>query len=181
MRTSVQGTAVAAAMLAVLATGCSLAGAGEGPATGGGGGEPAAVGEPVDIGTVLVEASYPVPGLAGGSADIAVHELRVREPLARLTFSITTHDPEGDGWTNPDLDNTYDGLAVSLIDTVNLNRHVVVADGNQTPLRTPPDTALEYGRPTTLSYTFAAPPEDVTDMDVYIGGFPPFTDVPVVR
>lgn len=31
------------------------------------------------------------------------------------------------------------------------------------------------------TYTFAAPPEDVKTLDVYLGDYPPFTSVPVRR
>lgn len=182
MRTPLRAAVLAAAFTLPTA-GCGVLG-GEDAGNGGSTGEPAEAGAPVDTEETVVEAEYPIPGFAGGSADIEIHELRARERLAQLTFSITTNDPEG-SWTlnwEPALDDIYDdGLPVFLIDLDNMQRHTVVADGNQQPLRTPADTELSLGRPITLTYTFAAPPEEVTNMDVHIGAFPPFTDVPVER
>lgn len=70
-------------------------------------------------------------------------------------------------------------LSASLVDTTNLRRHGVLGPiGNR--LQTSP-TGAQFGDGQTLYFyaVFAAPPEDVTTMNVLFDGLPAITEVPV--
>jgi len=136
----------------------------------------------VDTTKVLAKATYDAPFAPKGTVDIAVHGLKRRGKLLDLTISVTPHNPEntGDGKINLFGLMGNQSLYVTLIDTVNLKRHLVVkdADGDALePFSVNVQTMLD--QQTVLNYTFAAPPENVTKMDVHVGDWAPFTDVPV--
>ncbi|WP_106246067.1 hypothetical protein [Allonocardiopsis opalescens] len=169
------GAAVLAAALLGALAGCG-AGSREDPAgaADGSGGAAGAAGTTPDIGTELARAAYP-SRFEGVELTLTVHELRRQGRLLHLVYSVAHDgDEELSLW---DFDDAWD---VALVDSVNLRRHSVVADGDQeelAPYRV--DTEIPVGAAAPLGYVFAAPPEDVTAMDVYISTFPPFRDVPV--
>lgn len=181
------------AVLAFALAGCGILGGGNGDGNeeengsndNGDGGEEAA-GEPgtVDSESIVAEATYPIRAYDGATVDIQIHELRARGDLVQLTLSVTPNDPEG---SLPDRSNIYNiwgtyGLYPYLVDLENLNRHEVVSDDNQTSMGPDVvDTFLNYDQPNPLTWTFAAPPEDVAAVDVYVDEYPPFTEIPVVR
>jgi len=136
-----------------------------------------------DTTKALAKATYSAPFAPKGTVDVAVHSLKRRGKLVDLVFSITPHVPPGvqfDDELSP-FDILGDqSFNVTLIDTVNVKRHVVVKDSEGKELK-PDDvwTETRIDQPLVLTYTFAAPPENVTTMDVHIANWAPFTDVPV--
>ncbi|RCV56120.1 hypothetical protein DEF23_13115 [Marinitenerispora sediminis] len=169
-----------ALLLAFLLAGCSGGGA---PDDGGGDGQAAestaeASGETTEV---VAETVWPYQDREG-EARVQVHALRVRGELAQLTLTVTA-GRGGDG-QGDNLYSLYGSVVTEpyLVDTANLTRYNVVRDSDgiaQAPDVV--DTRLVFDQPVDLSYTFAAPPDDVTAMDLYVGAFPPVTDVPVVR
>jgi hypothetical protein len=118
------------------------------------------------------------------TVDIAVQSLRVDGELATLTLSFTPHDPEAAPDAEYTIEELHDGnnLFVSLVDTVNLKRYVVVDDSDDDPLETRADlTSAPVDASATTQHTFAAPPADVGEIDVSVGDWPPFRDVPIER
>ncbi|MGP4023829.1 hypothetical protein [Actinomadura sp. 3N407] len=183
-------TATAVALLLTGLTGCSVLEGGSDSASGGGraegaagetvqGGEPGfdAAGEPVTKGT------FDSPIASGAKIDIAIMGIKVRGKLAILTTQFTPHIPPG-GETNP---NPYElngknGLGTSLIDPVNLKRYVVVKDSSGDEMETDDIfTHIANNQTGNFSYTFAAPPENVKAVDVQIGSWPTFRNIPVER
>lgn len=111
-------------------------------------------------------------------ADVVILEMRRRGKLLNLVMSVTARMSDGTTFINMSEVTSSGETAVTLVDPVNLKRHLIVRDSNGTLLQ-PQKLTLEIGVATTLSYTYAAPPEAVTAMDVVIGGSPPIRDVPV--
>jgi hypothetical protein len=144
---------------------------------------PGAAGQNVGTGEVAV--ADPAKAIASttvdafkGKVDIAVLSLTVRGKLAQLALSITAHTG-GTGFQ--DLNMVFGGIpSVSLVDPVNLKRYVVVKDSTGKELGAV-NAAVAVQGPTTLNYTFAAPPENVAAIDVQFGDFPPFRSVPISR
>jgi hypothetical protein len=136
-----------------------------------------------DASKVIAKAVHEAPFAEKATLEIAVHSLKRRGKLADLVISLTPRVPEGvqvDEKLSPFEINGRNVFRVYLIDTVNLKRHMVVRDANRRLLE--PDevfTSIRIGQRAMLTYTFAAPPENVTKMDVHVGNFPPFTDVPL--
>ncbi len=128
-------------------------------------------------------ATFPAPFAKGATVDVALHGLKRRGRLLDLTFSLTPHAPEGSGAReklSPYRILGQNSFNVTLIDTVNVKRHVVVKDSEGKTLK-PDDvfTTILLDQPGFLTYTFAAPPADVTHMDVHIADWTPFYDVAV--
>ncbi|MFI6517225.1 hypothetical protein ACIBF1_16845 [Spirillospora sp. NPDC050679] len=117
-------------------------------------------------------------GSAKGPVELAVVSLSARGRLAHLTMSITLRGSGGS--ESLYFVNGSEEPAVSLLDGVNLKRYVVVKDSADKALSagTP---SLTRDQPSTLSYTFAAPPENVQAVDVQFGRFPIFRNVPIER
>ncbi|WP_055483853.1 hypothetical protein [Sphaerimonospora mesophila] len=131
----------------------------------------------------LAEATFPAPFAKGATVDVALHGLKRRGQLLDLTFSLTPHAPDGSGAReklSPYRILGQNSFNVTLIDTVNVKRHVVVEDSEGKTLK-PDDvfTTILLDQQGMLTYTFAAPPADVTRMDVHIANWTPFHDVPV--
>lgn len=168
--------AAAAAALGLVLTGCS----------GGlmGGDEPEPQGEPgkaVQADNVVGKGTWPYWSNKG-KVTWEINEMRERGDLLQVTMQVTPGTPKSDAKEQPTLYRLFDSMSVYLVDTKNMRRHTVVADEDGTELAPDVvDTSTPYDEPTTLSYTFAAPTENVKVMDVYIGDFPPILDVPVTR
>jgi hypothetical protein len=118
------------------------------------------------------------------TVDVAVTGLQVDGELATLSVTYTAHNPGA----APDTDyslydlNGQDPLYVTLLDPVNLKRYSVVEDSDGRALETSAvDTDVPLDASATAQYTFAAPPADVTEIDVSIGDWPTFRDVPIQR
>jgi hypothetical protein len=132
-------------------------------------------------GKTIAAASFESPAAPGAKVEIGVVELRVTGRLAELTLSITPRVPGRDDTTVYDLTGSQEPN-VSLIDTVNLKRYVVVKDSSGKPLQ--PDyiaTRLLNGQASVQTYTFAAPPDGVRTVDMTYAQWPPFRDIPVTR
>lgn len=116
--------------------------------------------------------------------DLAVTGLRAEGRLMTLTLAFTPHSPEaapGDTLSLYDL-NGSDPLYVTLIDPVNLRRYMVVKDSSGAELGSNVvDTEAPLDATGTAKYTFAAPPADVAKIDVSVGEWPTFRDVPIQR
>ncbi|WP_143590294.1 hypothetical protein [Thermoactinospora rubra] len=137
-----------------------------------------------DPATVLAKATYDSPFQEQGKVDVAVHSLTRRGKLVDLVFSLTPRLPSGVEPKERKV-SPYDivgdkSFEVTLIDTVNLKRHMVVKDSAGKELK-PDDvwTNILVGQQLVMTYTFAAPPENVTSMDVHVSDWAPFRDVPV--
>ncbi|MBA9002482.1 hypothetical protein [Thermomonospora cellulosilytica] len=174
--------AAAAAALVVMATGCSVVGGGEDSS----GASPTAKATPVagvDPGKVVAKATFPSPLADGATVDVKIHGLHATGRLAVLAVSLTPHVPGGyDDDISPYDVNGDRGLYPYLVDVVNLKRHVVLKDAGGRELGS--DDVFTNGRnntPMYLRYTYAAPPENVSAMDVYIGEWPPFRNIPLER
>ncbi|WP_067477038.1 hypothetical protein [Actinomadura hibisca] len=183
-------TLATALLLTAALTGCSVLGGDSSSGDGGGGGgagpgkaaNAVGKGEPkvADPAKPLVKITT---GSAKGPVELAVVSLSARGRLAHLTLSLTLRgSTEGINGGSENLYGVNGGNfpAVSLLDAVNLKRYVVVKDsadrevGSGNPTFTP-------NQPSTLSYTFAAPPENVQAVDVQFGYFPIFRNVPIER
>jgi hypothetical protein len=136
--------------------------------------------EPEPIAEQIVKAH----GARETTVDIAVLGLEVSGELATLSLSFTVHDPEAapdDEFSLYDL-NGEQSLYVSLIDPVNLRRYMVVRDSDGDALQSHYiGTTVLLDSTTTAQYTFAAPPADVTEIDVAVGDWPTFRDIPIER
>ncbi|MFC6878326.1 MULTISPECIES: hypothetical protein [Actinomadura] len=134
-------------------------------------------------GKPVVQGTFPSAISSGATVDIAIFGLKARGKLATLTVRYTPHiPPGGDGNPNPYNLNGGNNLGTSLIDPVNLKRYVVVSDSNGKPLQTDDIFAhVANNQAGNFYYTFAAPPENVKAMDVQIGSWPTFRNVPVER
>ncbi|NKZ03919.1 hypothetical protein [Actinomadura latina] len=131
----------------------------------------------------LVKGTFDSPIAKGATVDIAIMGLKVKGKLATLSAQFTPHIPadEADRINAFGLNGRH-GLGTSLIDPVNLKRYVVVKDSGGKELETDDIfTKLTNDQPTPFFFTFAAPPESVKSIDVQIGTWPMFRDIPVER
>jgi hypothetical protein len=118
------------------------------------------------------------------TVDIAVTGLEVDGELATLSLAFTMHEPEAPEDTSYSLYdlNGQQPLYVTLVDPVNLKRYNVVQDSSGQKLETGAvETDVPIDSSTTAHYTFAAPPPDVTEIDVSVGDWPTFRDIPITR
>ncbi|TDC67862.1 hypothetical protein E1200_13500 [Actinomadura sp. GC306] len=184
MRPSLRLATATAALL--LATGCSLVpNSSSGERSGGTAGGAVAEGEPGfdDVGEPITKATFDSLIEPGAKVDIAIMGLRVRGRLATLLTQFTPRiPPGGEDKPSPYELNGRDGLGTSLIDPVNLKRYVVVKDFRGKELETNDiTTRIPNNQTGNFSFTFAAPPDNVKAVDVQIGSWPTFRDIPVER
>jgi hypothetical protein len=115
------------------------------------------------------------------TVDIAVTGLKVDGELATLSLAFTMHGSEDTSDSLFELNGGY-RLFVTLVDPVNLKRYIVVKDSDGRELQTDASEAYVPNDGTaTAQYTFAAPPPDVAEIDVQVGDWPTFRDVPIER
>ncbi|TDB93304.1 hypothetical protein [Actinomadura sp. 7K534] len=190
MRLSTRLATTAAALLlaAGALTGCSPLGgesSSAGARSGGSAGEAVAEGEPGfdNTGEPVTKGTFDSPIAPGAKVDIAIMGLKVRGRLATLLTQFTPRiPPGGEDNPNPYELNGRNGLGTSLIDPVNLKRYVVVKDSGGKELETHDIfTHIANNQTGNFSYTFAAPPENVKAVDVQIGSWPTFRNIPVER
>ncbi|GAA4603964.1 hypothetical protein GCM10023195_13330 [Actinoallomurus liliacearum] len=131
----------------------------------------------------VAKATFPSPIASGATVDLAVLGLKAGGRLADLSISMTPHVPNGATQRiTPYLLNGGTPLGVFLIDNVNLKRYLVVKDSSGHDLQTDyVTTNIANDQPGQLSFTFAAPPKGVDRIDVQIGNWPIFHDVPIAR
>ncbi|TDC77106.1 hypothetical protein [Actinomadura sp. 7K507] len=136
-----------------------------------------------EAGTPVTKGTFDSPIAAGAKIDIAIMGIRVRGKLATLSTQYTPRiPPGGEDNPNPYELNGRNGLGTSLIDPVNLKRYVVVKDSSGDELETDDIfTHIANNHTGTFSYTFAAPPENVEAVDVQIGAWPTFRNIPIER
>ncbi|WP_433467361.1 hypothetical protein [Spirillospora sp. CA-128828] len=179
---------VTATAAAILLAGCTPFGQGSGSSSGDGAkgsGAEGSVGKAsFDNNTKpVVKGTFDSPAVQGGKVDIAIMGLKVKGKLATLTVQFVPHVPG----VEPNRMNAYglngrNGLNTSLIDPVNLKRYVVVKDSSGKELQTDEIfTQMTNDQPTSSFYTFAAPPDSVKSIDVQLGNWPTFRNVPVER
>jgi hypothetical protein len=116
--------------------------------------------------------------------DIEVIGLRVSGELSTLSLRYTAHDPEAGEGSDHRLVDLHGGrrVFVTLVDPVNLKRYHVVEDTSGEELQTADlDVDVPVDGSVTAEYTFAAPPDGVDKIDVSVGDWPPFRDVPIER
>lgn len=172
---------------ALLASGCALGGG-----DGGGGAKAkssgsegqAAAAAPQTSGAPAVGKSVTmaIPGEQGRTFTLGFSSLKVKGRLATLTLVWTPHGVGTDTISPYDMmGQSTPGSEVTLIDTANLKRYVVVEDSERHELESDYVTN-ETGndQPLAMSYTFAAPPANGS-MEVVLGDRPIFESVPVTR
>ncbi len=128
--------------------------------------------------------SFRAPGNTPGTVDVGFVDLKVGGRLATLTLVWT---PRYTGFPRDKEISVFDMFgahspAVTLVDSVNLKRYVVVQDNRNVELgASGPRTKTVNNTPVSASYTFAAPPADVRTLDVYADDRLLFDDIPVGR
>lgn len=131
----------------------------------------------------VVKGTFDSPAAKGATVDIAIMGLRAKGKLATLTVQLTPHLPATDKRRiNAYVLNGEHRLGTSLIDPVNLKRYLVVEDSDHGKMETDDIfTNMTNDQAAPFSFTFAAPPENVKSIDVQIGSWPMFRDIPVER
>ena len=131
----------------------------------------------------LAEQTVDARGARETTLDIEVLGLKVGGELATLTLQYTAHAPDaGPDTTYRLVDLHGSNVFVTLVDPVNLKRYHVVEDTSGESLETAAiDVDVPVDGSTTGEYTFAAPPSGVDKVDVSVGDWPTFRDVPIER
>ncbi|QKW34180.1 hypothetical protein HUT06_09210 [Actinomadura sp. NAK00032] len=131
----------------------------------------------------VVQGTFDSPAAVGAKVDIAIMGLKAKGKLATLTVRFTPHVPGArPGRINGYGLNGNHRLGTSLIDPVNLKRYIVVKDSDGKSLESDDIfTHMTNDQPTPYYFTFAAPPENVKSIDVQIGTWPTFRNIPVER
>lgn len=172
----------------ILATGCQFGGAGaddgkDTKSTGSGKAQAvaspqASSGQPPVSKTV----SMSIPGEQGQTFTLGFSSLKVKGPLATLTLVWTPHGVGTDTISPYEmLGQNTPGSAVTLIDTVNLKRYVIVRDSSDHELQSDYVTSQTgNNQPLAMSYTFAAPQANGS-VNVVLGDRSIFESVPVTR
>ncbi|GIH78403.1 hypothetical protein [Planobispora longispora] len=131
--------------------------------------------------------------VAGREGAIDNHRFRVeivqfirRDRFVNLTFTATV--TKGDGGLGWQVNNAFSAVpqqhptvdGVFLIDTKNAKKHLVALDSDNTCVCSRIGSLfLKEGESAAFSATFAAPPDDVTSMDVHIPNAGTLADVPL--
>ncbi|WP_230204976.1 hypothetical protein [Parafrankia elaeagni] len=186
-------TALGALLTAgLVATGCSGSGDGEPPAPSSSGGT-AAGGSPATTASGGT-ATAPGPSTpnasrttriqgAGGDVDVGFVDLRADGRLVQLDLLFTpryARDP-GAEISLYEMAGRRDA-AVTLVDTTNLLRYSVVQDSGGAALGAAAGTVRTRNNvAVSASYMFAAPPPDVTSVDVYLNDRLIVDDAPITR
>lgn len=137
--------------------------------------------------TVAAKGGTNVP--AKTQVRLAVTGLKVEGKLMTLDMQVTpVASPDAapaDREQPPNLFNLNGDvtLVAALIDPVGLRRYAVVSDSGNKALGSGDleVKAAAYGQPADARYVFAAPPENVTKLDLQFGNWPTLTGVPVER
>lgn len=142
------------------------------------------VGPADDPASTEIKQTVRARGATNATIDVAVLGLETSDKLATLTLSFSPHyadAPPDEEISIYDM-NGEDPLYVSLLDAKNLRRYVPVMDSEGQTLATDEVGASAINNDVvTARYTFAAPPADVSEVDVVVGNWPPFPAVPITR
>ncbi len=135
---------------------------------------------------MIAQQTARVPKSKDATVDIAVLGLAVQGRLATLTVRFTPHFPDDSPGQSISLydmsDNALGTNQVSLVDPVGLKRYLVVQDSNNNALGSNEVTTEAVNNSSVVAHwTFAAPPASVTKIDVEVGPFPAFNDLPITR
>ncbi|MER5643474.1 hypothetical protein [Streptosporangium sp. NPDC002524] len=123
---------------------------------------------------------------SGADLTVEITGLRRQGRLSTLTWTVT--NDSDDRWQmNNDMGDTPGGLGltvagISLVDPVNGKRYVVARTGKYPKAKclcSDYDVFTEAGEVLSLHATFAAPPPDVTKINVDLKVLGVFTDVPI--
>ncbi|MFI6455951.1 hypothetical protein ACIBF6_30840 [Streptosporangium amethystogenes] len=196
--------AVAASVLAIVLAGCGML---PGQQGGGGGEEKQATGSTEPVGSAESAEPSEATGAAeqqvapaeqgeviagrevkAGGADLTVQitGLKRQGRLSTLTWTVTNKGEER--WQmSSDMGDTPDNLGltvagISLVDPVNGKRYTVARTGKYPKTKclcSDYDVFTEPGEVLPLHATFAAPPPDVTKINVDLKVLGVFTDVPI--
>lgn len=148
---------------------------------------PGATGAPVSTATDAPASrvvTFAAPGRPSGTVSVGFVSLRLDGRLANLTLTLTPHFPGTPTTEEISIFHMFSDSApdVSLVDTTNLKRYVVVRDSASQQLESDVvSTRTTNDRPVTTSYTFAAPPGSVRAIDLYVNDRRLFDNVPVGR
>ncbi|WP_436756875.1 hypothetical protein [Streptosporangium sp. V21-05] len=145
--------------------------------------EPTEAGDPAERERAIARREVKASG-----ADLTVEITGIRRQgrLSTLTWTVTNNSD--DRWQmNSDMGDTPGGLGltvagISLVDPVNGKRYVVARTGKYPKaecLCSDYDVFTEAGEVLSLHATFAAPPPDVTKINVDLKVLGVFTDVPI--
>lgn len=121
----------------------------------------------------------------GATVQISVLGLQVQGQLATLRLGFTPHDPTKSADQTISLFDMacHGNTDVTLVDPVQLKRYVVVKDSAHNQLA--PDSVggiqAVSGQTSTGGWVFAAPPASVTAVDVQVGDWPTFRNIPIQR
>ncbi|AEH11712.1 hypothetical protein FsymDg_4463 [Candidatus Protofrankia datiscae] len=129
-------------------------------------------------------ASFRAPGSTPGTVEVGLVGLKADGRLSTLTLLWTPRYTGAPREKEISVFDMFDGHspAVTLVDSVNLKRYLVVQDSRNVELgASGPQTKTSNNTPVSASYTFAAPPADVRTIDVYADDRLLFDDVPVGR
>lgn len=175
---------------ALLVSGCQLVGGGghgakpgkTSQSTGGPQAQAAPTSGPTSSGvpSVSKQVTMPIPGSQGETFTLGFASLKVRGQLATLTLTWTPHGIGSDADSINDMNGGVgDNGEISMVDTVNLKRYVIVKDSEGYGLESDKvDTQAANDQAVPATYTFAAPPANAS-MDVYLDQRPVFESVPV--
>lgn len=188
MRIVRQGV-VGAAVVALLLTGCSGSGddAPEGsvPAAEKGGESGAGV-ESFDAGKAIVKQTVTLPKSPEDKVTFGVLSLTVKGKVMELRLAVT---PDFASTSKSDTVRLFDSMsdtsfAPTLVDLDNLKEYSVIVATGSGPrwLSNDVETISQNGTPMLAYAYFAAPEDDIDDIDVRVTDFwPAFTNVPITR
>lgn len=129
-------------------------------------------------------ATFAAPGQPTGTLAVGFVSLQVDGRVANLTLTLTPHFPGTPATEKISIYKMFSDSEpdVSLVDTTNLKRYVVIRDSASQELESDVvATNTTNDRPVTASYTFAAPPASVRAIDLYVNDRRLFDNVPVGR
>ena len=109
------------------------------------------------------------------SVRLDVHGLHRDGRLLRLDYSVTSLATTDERFYVPDLMNTINVNEIVLLDTTRLKKYLVVEDSEATRLFTPPNVYLVDGQRFEGAAYFAAPPADVTELELVFTTYGRFT------
>ncbi|WP_250284719.1 MULTISPECIES: hypothetical protein [unclassified Frankia] len=137
-----------------------------------------------DVPVASRTAGFRAPGSISGTVEAGLVGLKADGRLSTLTLLWTPRYTGVPREKEISVFDMFDGHspAVTLVDSVNLKRYLVVQDSRNVELgASGPRTKTVNNTPVSASYTFAAPPADVRALDVYADDRLLFDDVPVGR
>ncbi len=182
-----------AAVVALLLTGCSGGGdsddagakAEPGASASGKGGESGAGVESFDAGKALVEQTVPVPERPGDEVTLGVLSLEVKDRVMLLRLAVT---PMFASRSDDDVISQFSSTDQTtfrprLVDVENLKEYSVIkGDDGRDWASSDLNNKARNGTPMLAYAYFAAPEDDIEEIDVRVTDFwPTFTDVPITR